>query len=126
MMAEVALLLDRSAAMAVRASDLTLGDLALDGCDGVFPVGKLDNVIAFRPDMIEVQDDCIAFPAVHTGCSFEVLDDEQQIPPSQGSALAGRSPIRVYPPRSRSQAGSTAMAVGAHKLAIGDLLDNPA
>jgi hypothetical protein len=35
MMAEVTLLLDRTAAMTVRASDLTLGDLALDGSDRV-------------------------------------------------------------------------------------------
>jgi hypothetical protein len=126
MMAKVALLLDRSAAMTVRTPDLTLGDLALDRSDRVLLVGKLDNGIAFRPDMIEVQDDWIAFPAVHTGCSFQVIDDEQQVPPTQGAALSHSPPVGVDPPWPCPQGGASAMAVGADKLAVCDLLDDAA
>jgi hypothetical protein len=118
MMAKVALLLDRTPAMAVCTSDLTLRDLALDGRYRVLLVGELHNVIPLHPDMIEVQDDWIAFSAVRADGSFQVIDDEQQIPSPQRPALAGRPPVGINSPRSRTQRGPTAMAIGTDKLAI--------
>jgi hypothetical protein len=124
MMAKVALLLDRTAAVAVRTSDLALGDLALERGDRVLAVSKLHNVIAFCPDMIEVQHDRIAFSAVHTSGALEVVDDELQVPLPQGTALASRPPVGVNPPRACPQLSSAAMAIGAHEFAVGDLLDD--
>jgi hypothetical protein len=124
MMPKVALLLDRTATMAVRTPGLTFGDLAFNGGDRVFLVGELYHAVAFCAYVIEVQDDRIAFPAVRTPGALQVFDDELQVALPQGTALSGCPPVRIDPPRSSPQRGSAAVAIGAHELAVGDLLDD--
>jgi hypothetical protein len=124
MMPKVALLLDRTATMAVRTPDLTFGDLAFNGGDRVFLIGKLYHAVAFCAHVIEVQDDRIAFSAVRTLGALQVFDDEPQVALPQGTALSGCPPVRIDPPRSSPQRGSAAVAIGTHELAVGDLLDD--
>jgi hypothetical protein len=55
--------------MAVRAADLALRHLGIDGRQAVAPPRELRDAPALRADMIEVEDDRVAFAAVHAGGS---------------------------------------------------------
>jgi hypothetical protein len=80
MMAEVGLLDDRTAAMAVRAPDLAIRDLCIEHGEAGLPACQLNNTGSFGADMIEIQHDWVRLPAVDAGSRREVVEEEEKVP----------------------------------------------
>jgi hypothetical protein len=79
MMAEVGLLDDRTAAVAVRTPDFASRDLRSEDSESGLPAGQLNNTGSLGPYMIEIQDDWVRLPAGDAGSLREVVEEEEKV-----------------------------------------------
>jgi hypothetical protein len=124
MMAEVPLLDDRPSPVAVSTPNLALGDFAFQQRDGVLVVRELNDPGSLDADMVEVENDRVALPAIHAGSGFEVIGDKKQVATTARPGISFGPPVWVYPPRTGPQSRPSPVTAGAHELAVRDLCNH--
>jgi hypothetical protein len=98
MIAEVVLLGDCPPPVAVGAPHLALPNLSHQIRDRGFTICQLDHAGPLRADVVEFEDHGIGLAAVSTRGPFQVVKQEQEIPPAQRSGATRRPPFRIDPP----------------------------
>lgn len=109
-------------AVAVRTSNLAVGDLRLNA-DETNPItGKLKNGSGLRPDVVEIQDADIGLPAVSAWSPLEVAVGEGEV--SGGLVPLGSGgppPLLCTPPPPFSARASSPVTVDANDFAFIEL-----
>ena len=110
-----------TSAMAIRAANFTLRDLAREGSDRMLLEHQLHDTLALTSDVIELEHDEVVFPTVGATGLFEYSEEVFEVAPPKVAGFVGDPTLRGKPPRLSPSSSSAPMTIDADQLALGDL-----